>query len=55
VAQLNEILKKGLDKKPLDAQDPGTVLSKENIRGSEYYKNPSTQPETDSILRSQLL
>jgi len=55
VAQLNEILKKGLDKKPLDTQDPGTVLSKENIRGSDYYKTPMTQPETDSILRSQLL
>jgi transposase len=55
VAQLNEILKKGLDKKSLDAQDPGTVLCKENIRGSEYYKNPPIQSETDLPQRSQIL
>ena len=55
VGQLNEILKKGLDKKPFDTQDPGTVLSKENIRGPHYYKTQTTQPETDSSPRSQIL
>jgi len=55
VGQINEILKKGLDKKVHDASDPGTVISKENIRGPEYYNASRIQPETDSFQRSQIL
>jgi transposase len=55
VAQLNEILKKGLDKKPLETQDPGTVLSKENIRGADYFKAPIIQTQIDFPQRSQIL
>ena len=57
VAQLNEILKKGLDKKTGDAENPGTVLCKENIRGAEYYKTSITESttETECTQRSQSL
>jgi hypothetical protein len=55
VGQINEILKKGLDKKVHDASDPGTVISKENIRGPEYYNASRIQPETESFQRSQIL
>jgi len=52
VGQINEILKKGLDKKAHDVENTGTVLSKENIRGPEYFQTPITEPLTDSLQRS---
>jgi transposase len=55
VAQVNEILKKGLDKKTGDAETPGTVLCKENIRGAEYYKASITESFIDLTQRSQSL
>ena len=55
VGQINEILKKGLDKKMHDVEDPGTVLSKENIRGPEYYKTSHIQHATGSSPRSQIV
>ena len=38
VKQINEILKKGLDKTPPDALQPtGTVVNTGNVRGADYY------------------
>ena len=55
VKQISEILKKGLDKNESDQNDAGTVINKENIRGSHYYQPADTEPQLNIFERNQII
>jgi len=47
VGQINDILKKGLDKKPDAPDDTPTVHNTSNIRGRDYYQASTTESDTN--------